>query len=488
MIKKRTFILLSVVTLLAAGLASAEPGLFGIFQLTPEPISGGSLPSCSEGDSLVYQGGSWTCGSSGSSSTGTTCNPSAISLQRIENGNNIGATTYVHYGMFKLCDRDNWNNGDYSCSDGIANVGDQIDGDQYQAKCDNDFCVISSHEYVGQLIPDTHIIGPTSTTYVMKGEFELSGRESGYSRDGETVSACDSYDGSKYTAQCKSAPGCIISFNAPSQSSSTSNSANRLNINFDGSQNFWVRGNQQEDSNMDKAMLIHKEGFSDFETSFYGDLAAKGGNSIIRLYSNDGITNTGIEIVDGNENGGGFNSYIDFRPSSSGDYEGRIIYTDNAANNVKGLSLYGGNNGNGFHPDIFINGEGNVGIGNGEPSSKLHVAGTITEDSDIRLKENLRDIEDPIDKIKRLNGVTFNWQNKEKYNDKKQIGLVAQEVEKVFPEAVITDSKGYKSVSYSRMVTPLIEAIKKQQEMIEKQERENQKLRERLAAIEKKLQ
>ena len=48
-----------------------------------------------------------------------------------------------------------------------------------------------------------------------------------------------------------------------------------------------------------------------------------------------------------------------------------------------------------------------------------------------------------------------------------QMGLIAQEVEKVFPEVVLTDNEGYKSIAYSKMVAVLIEAIKEQQEMIE---------------------
>lgn len=55
--------------------------------------------------------------------------------------------------------------------------------------------------------------------------------------------------------------------------------------------------------------------------------------------------------------------------------------------------------------------------------------------------------------------------------------MVAQEVEKVYPELVETDENGMKSVNYSKMVAPIIEAIKEQQKIIEKQGREIKELK-----------
>jgi hypothetical protein len=57
--------------------------------------------------------------------------------------------------------------------------------------------------------------------------------------------------------------------------------------------------------------------------------------------------------------------------------------------------------------------------------------------------------------------VTFNWKN----NNKPSVGLIAQEVEKVFPE-LVSDSGGTKSLQYSALVAPLIEAVKEQQREI----------------------
>jgi len=71
-----------------------------------------------------------------------------------------------------------------------------------------------------------------------------------------------------------------------------------------------------------------------------------------------------------------------------------------------------------------------------------------------------------------LQGVTYKW-NKDKgngagYKTGKQIGLIAQEVEKVLPELLHTDSKGYKTLSYDKLAPVIIEAMKEQQKAIRK--------------------
>jgi hypothetical protein len=76
--------------------------------------------------------------------------------------------------------------------------------------------------------------------------------------------------------------------------------------------------------------------------------------------------------------------------------------------------------------------------------------------SDARLKENLVPLQDSLSKVRELQGYTFNW----KEGGRADVGVVAQEVEKVFPQLVKTDAKGYKSVEYGNLVAPLIEAVK----------------------------
>ena len=105
------------------------------------------------------------------------------------------------------------------------------------------------------------------------------------------------------------------------------------------------------------------------------------------------------------------------------------------------------------------------------------LAGTLTQSSDKRLKKNIKPLIASLDKIKQLNGKHYYWNDIKPHSDKLQIGLIAQEVEKVFPELVHTDSQGYKSVDYTSLIPVLIEALKEQENRLTKQE-------ERLSKIE----
>tara|TARA_R100000654_G_scaffold8197_1_gene19434 strand:- start:318 stop:932 length:615 start_codon:yes stop_codon:yes gene_type:complete len=80
----------------------------------------------------------------------------------------------------------------------------------------------------------------------------------------------------------------------------------------------------------------------------------------------------------------------------------------------------------------------------------------VTAFSDERLKDNIETIENGLDKVEQLRGVTYTRDEKE------SIGVIAQEVEKILPEIVLTadDEMGTKSVDYSRITAVLIEAVK----------------------------
>jgi hypothetical protein len=84
--------------------------------------------------------------------------------------------------------------------------------------------------------------------------------------------------------------------------------------------------------------------------------------------------------------------------------------------------------------------------------------------SDKRLKSNIKPLNDALQKVKQLKGVSFEMDNKQK------IGVIAQEIQKVIPEVVNTKEDGYLSVSYGNIVGLLIEAIKEQQVKIEQLE------------------
>lgn len=82
--------------------------------------------------------------------------------------------------------------------------------------------------------------------------------------------------------------------------------------------------------------------------------------------------------------------------------------------------------------------------------------------SDINLKTNIKPILSPLSKLLQLNGVTFNW----KKDDRPSVGVIAQEVEKVFPE-LVNETENFKTVNYDGLIGLLIEAIKEQQQQID---------------------
>ena len=159
-------------------------------------------------------------------------------------------------------------------------------------------------------------------------------------------------------------------------------------------------------------------------------------------------TGTGTSDGLGIAAGGQYNNYIEFRNYDSRD---TYFYTNNSIR----MAIKGSN--------------GYVGILDSTPSYQLDVTGTIRATgnviaySDVRSKENIKTIDSALDKVLKLRGVEFNKIGK----NKKEIGVIAQEIEKVFPEVVSTDNEGMKSVAYGNIVGALIEGMKEQQKQIE---------------------
>jgi len=162
------------------------------------------------------------------------------------------------------------------------------------------------------------------------------------------------------------------------------------------------------------------------------------------------------------------------------------------------------NTNNGGASTLAING-GNVGIGTTGPTSRLHVAASGSSDtvsaystgaysavmgnattsgyaawfgvsgggtcwlglsntnwtcgSDIRLKKDVQPISDALEKIQKINGISFLWK-KGTHAKSRTLGVIAQEVQKVFPEVVSRGKDGYLAVDYAVLTAPLIEAVK----------------------------
>ncbi|WP_400192364.1 tail fiber domain-containing protein [Hymenobacter sp. B81] len=139
---------------------------------------------------------------------------------------------------------------------------------------------------------------------------------------------------------------------------------------------------------------------------------------------------------------------------------------------------------------LFLGG-GKVGVGTDSPQATLDVNGTIrhmgiSQGSDIRFKQNVRTLASALDAVQRLRGVEYDWRRAEfprlQLPAGRQVGLIAQEVEQVFPDLVSTGPDGYKSVDYSRLTPVLIEALKEQQRQIEQLQQQNAAGQQREAA------
>ena len=156
-------------------------------------------------------------------------------------------------------------------------------------------------------------------------------------------------------------------------------------------------------------------------------------------------------------------SYLMIAQSGSGlGNQGMIVGLDGSGGHI----IMRENEALDFHTNnamkMKINAAGNVSIGNSNNTYKLDVSGTIRATGDIiaysdaRVKENIKTIDNALNKIDKLRGVEFNKIGE----DIKSIGVIAQEIEKVIPEVVREDDKGMKSVAYGNISGLLIEAIK----------------------------
>ena len=101
-------------------------------------------------------------------------------------------------------------------------------------------------------------------------------------------------------------------------------------------------------------------------------------------------------------------------------------------------------------------------------TNSLHVTGDVVaaESSDKRLKDNIKPIANAAEKIKKIGGYEFDWNNKQKLYEGHDVGVIAQEIEEVLPEVVETREDGYKAVNYKKLVPLLIEGIKDLQNQI----------------------
>ena len=114
--------------------------------------------------------------------------------------------------------------------------------------------------------------------------------------------------------------------------------------------------------------------------------------------------------------------------------------------------------------------EGGNALFNGNISgSQIEASGDVIAfgSSDKRLKDNIQPISEPLYKLSKVGGYTFDWNDKQDTYEGNDVGVVAQEIEEILPQLVTTRDTGYKAVKYEKIVPLLIESIKELNKKVE---------------------
>jgi carbonic anhydrase/acetyltransferase-like protein (isoleucine patch superfamily) len=270
----------------------------------------------------------------------------------------------------------------------------------------------------------------------------------------------------------------------------------------------------------------HKNVFFGFRTGF--DNTTGSYNTFVGhqsgLHNTTGADNTFIGISSGLSNTTGSSNYF-------GGYNAGVMNTTGSGNTFGGYSSGSGNttgsnntligmnadvtSGNltnagaiGYNAKVsqsnsfVIGGTGadavRVGIGITAPVTTLHVNGTVSgigpyiNLSDSRVKTNILPVTNALTGILQLQAVSYDWKKEAypqfKFDDKRQIGFLAQELEKIFPEAVSRGEDGFYTVSYSSLVPVIIQGMKEQQAQADAMKEEIRQLKNTIELLMKKIE
>lgn len=171
------------------------------------------------------------------------------------------------------------------------------------------------------------------------------------------------------------------------------------------------------------------------------------GNTVTTAYTGVSFDITPIAMVDlggGNYSGTVYTNVLEYYTANSSDFTGRTIWVD-----VSGITRT---------QKLIIT---NVGTGPGTIDIGVDATGlVVNQASDKRLKKNILPINNALNKVLNLSGVSFNWIDKVRGGEERKIGLIAQDVKNIVPELVGETSDGYLTVNYKDIPALLIEAIK----------------------------
>jgi hypothetical protein len=206
----------------------------------------------------------------------------------------------------------------------------------------------------------------------------------------------------------------------------------------------------------DGAVTLYHNGSAKLATSSTGVDVSDSSNTQFTVTSTGGIGSIEVGSATSNQ------AFIDLKTPSSDDFDVRLA--SNAGGAGGSLAIAGGTftlSGSGETMATFVD-DGAVTLYHDNSvklattSSGVTVTGTVTETSDFRLKSNIETIDSALDKINQMRGVYFDKEGV------RSLGVIAQEMQSIIPEAVVEDQTEdkYLSVAYSSLTGVLIEAIK----------------------------
>ena len=203
-----------------------------------------------------------------------------------------------------------------------------------------------------------------------------------------------------------------------------------------------------------------------------------------------------IQVFGQNDDGAGdWSSNVEIVADDQvGETSGRISMMNTAnGGTINETILVSSNNGagggfmelrdNGGATTLNFDGQnGNIAANGDVSGNTLTSSDGMVQTSDRRLKKNIQDLENPLEKVSKLRGVSYQWKDESK-SQRNQIGVIAQEVEELYPEFVFTNDKGMKAVNYAQMTAVLIEAIKELNLKVQNLESENSDLKASLEEV-----
>ncbi len=193
------------------------------------------------------------------------------------------------------------------------------------------------------------------------------------------------------------------------------------------------------------------------------NLSGQSSQEMINLNGQNGQIHSKGIVVTGDPFNDRYNSIID--GSISG---GQASYTDGF---VLNHDFY-----NGSLLQMYDGGTKKIDI-NGDSGTITAIS--VNQTSDVRLKKDIHTLNNALENTLKMRGVSYHWKT-DLNNENPQVGVIAQEVEEIYPEFVHTDDDGMKSVNYAQMTAVLIEAVKELNTKLNSLEKENNVLSAKL--------